>query len=313
MSPLLIMESLQSSVCRNCRLRLQTLNSAARLFSTTSSRSYIPPESPHYVDIPEPYQSITERRTHLKGILPVPRELFPRNRPDKPGRQYLANVTPDPLEKNIIPLHKQTEGQKYKQRMAELRKSHLREGLNQLYQRKKLSEGKILRRVVYKQAEHARLIAQPEREDERLTKASLPSAMRPQKLQQLPDEEEAAIFKARQERHEAFLQVKVDDRKDRLHTLYMNARKFITTKEQLNTALDEAFSTGNMPIWELGLPSGVDQLLRAGTTAAHRPDALDAIAGPDQRSLADKRRREKFDLDQSRMRRIAEKLSGGKM
>ncbi|RVX68859.1 hypothetical protein B0A52_07514 [Exophiala mesophila] len=307
------MESLQSSVCRTCRLRLQSSSAAARLFSTTSSRSYIPPESPHYVDIPEPYQSITERRPHLKGILPVPREIFPRNRPDKPGRQYLANVTRDPLEKNKIPLNEQTEGQKYKLRMAELRKSHLREGLTQLYQRKKSSEGKILRRVIYKQAEHARLIAQPEREDERLTKASLPSAMRPQKLQQISEEEEAAIFRARKERHEALLQAKVDDRKNRLHTLYMNARKFITTKEQLNTALDEAFSTGSMPIWELGMPSGLDDLLRAGDNSALQPDSMDAIAGPDQRSLYDKRRREKFDLDQTRMRRIAEKLSGGKM
>src|ERR1700743_2713449 len=96
------MDTLSGSICRACRHRLLK-PSASRAFSASSSRLYIPPESPAFIDVPQPLQQIQDSKPRAKGILPLPRELFPARRPEKPGQQYLDNVTRDPLPKNILP------------------------------------------------------------------------------------------------------------------------------------------------------------------------------------------------------------------
>ncbi|KAL2427256.1 hypothetical protein ABEF95_010730 [Exophiala dermatitidis] len=297
------MEALPSSMCRACRLRLLK-PSQARTFTTTSSRRYIPPESPVFVDVPEPHQSLRERPAPVKGILPVPRELFPARRPDKPGKEYLANVTRDPLPKNVLPEEKLSEVGKYRRRMAELRKLYLRESLQKLYQRKKAIDSHIAQRSAMKRQETARLTAQPEREDERLTKVSVPSAMKPQKMLQLSVEEELAIYNERKAAHEARLAAKHEDRLDRLHALYMNARSFITTKEQLAKAIDETFTT-TRSIWRSGKPDTVEEMIRRGRdrTADQGRGGLMLATDVNERALR----------DQERMKKIAEKLSGGKI
>lgn len=297
------MESFPSSMCRACRTRLLK-PSPARTFTTSSARMYIPPESPVFVDIPVPHQSLRDRPAPAKGILPVPRELFPARRPDKPGKEYLANVTRDPIPKNVVSEDKLTELGKYKRRMAELRKSYLRDGLKELYRRKKSMDNQITRRGALKRQETARLAAQPEREDERLTKVSVPSAMQPQKPMQLSVEEEMAIYNARKAAHEARVAAKHEDRLDKLHTLYMNARSFITTKDQLAVALDETFTT-TRSIWRTGKPDTVEEMIRRGRdrTADQGRGGLMLATDVNERALR----------DQERMRKIAEKLSGGKI
>src|SRR6201996_3105373 len=121
------MEPLSTSICRSCRHRL--LKPSLRTFSTSSARSYIPPESPAYIDVPQPLQQVRDIKPRAKGILPLPRELFPARRPDKPSQKYLDNVTRDPLPQNYRPENELTETGRYKRRMAEMRKSQLRSGL----------------------------------------------------------------------------------------------------------------------------------------------------------------------------------------
>ncbi|KAJ9640193.1 hypothetical protein H2204_003418 [Knufia peltigerae] len=301
------MDTLSGSVCRACRLRLfnSPTTQATRTFTSTSSRLHIPPESPAFIDVPGPHQPVGEPKPVVKGILPVPRELFQRRRPDKPGKEYLANVTRDPLPKNVPPPDHLTEMGKYKQRMAELRKTQLRQGLEELHARKVHIDGQIAWRSQQRQRQNARLMTQAQREDERLTNASVPSSMRPQKVHDLSPEEEEAIYAARREAYQARQAVKHEERLDRLHTLYMNARHFITTKEQLTEAIDQAFQT-TKSIWDRqGPPDTVEDMIRRGRdrTGDQGRGGLRLSSEVNERVMK----------DQERMQKIAEKLSGGKM
>ncbi|KIW17841.1 hypothetical protein PV08_05036 [Exophiala spinifera] len=308
------MDTLSGSVCRACRLRLflnspsSSFSSATtiRTFASTSSRLHIPPESPAFIDVPEPHQPVGEPKPQVKGILPVPRELFPRRRPDKPGQEYLANVTRDPLPKNVPHPDHLSETGRYKQRMAELRKAQLREGLQELHRRKVHIDGQIAYRSQARQKQNARLTTQAQREDERLTNATVPSAM---KLRgghhELSPEDEDALYDSRVQAYQAKRAAKHADRLDRLHTLYMNARHFITTKEQLADAIDQAFQT-TKSIWDRqGPPDTVEDMIRRGRdrTGDQGRGGLRLSSEVNERVLK----------DQERMQKIAEKLSGGKM
>ncbi|KAH0836041.1 hypothetical protein AYO21_02683 [Fonsecaea monophora] len=298
------MDTLSSSICRACRQRL-IKPAPNRAFSSSSPRAYIPPESPAFVDVPEPLQTIRDSQARPKGILPVPRELFPSRRPDKPGQQYLDNVTPDPLPKNIPPPDHLTETGKYKRRMAELRKTHLRSALKELHTRKTSIDTTIAARSAAKQRERTRLLSQAEREDVRLTNVSVPSAMRPQKIHELSIEEELANYNARKAAHEARLAAKHEDRLDKLHTLYMNSRTFITDREQLSAAIEKAFTTTGS-IWRKdGRPDTVEEMIKRGRdrTADQGRGGMMLFSDVNERALK----------DQERMKKIAEKLSGGKL
>jgi hypothetical protein len=300
------MESLPSSICRTCRHRLlKSSVPTPRAFSTTTAQLYIPPESPAYIDVPRPFQPVQDIKPRAKGILPLPRELFPRRRPDKPGKQYLENVTRDPLPQNVVPEDQLTEAGRYKRRMAELRKMHLRSGLTELHARKTEIDTAIAARSAAHHAQRARLIAQAEREDNRLTNVSIPSSMQPQPIHVLSPEEELEIYNARVATHQMKLAAKHEYRLDKLHTLYMNARDFITTKEQLTEAIEKTF-TSNKSIWDKeGVPDSIATMVQRGQdrTAESGRGGLMMPGDVAERSFR----------DQQRMKKVAEKLSGGKL
>lgn len=295
---------MDASICRACRLRLLK-PATSRSFSTSTARRYIPPESPAFIDIPQPLQQVQDSKPRAKGILPLPRELFPASRPDKPGKEYLANVTRDPLEKNVKSEDQLTETGKYKRRMAELRKTHLRSSLKELHARKTSIDGSIASRSAAKQRDRTRLLAQAEREDARLTNVSIPSAMQPQPLLALSPEQELEIYNTRVAAHEASLAAKHEDRLDKLHTLYMHARAFITTKEQLTQAIEETFTSAHS-IWNKeGVPDTVATMIQRGRDRTADQGRGGVMLAGDVAERAAK--------DQDRMKKIAERLSGGKL
>lgn len=96
-------------------------------------------------------------------------------------------------------------------------------------------------------------------------------------------------------------------RRDSLHTLYMHARSFITTEEQLNAKIEELFVSHPFAgpdgrptesIWDEGAPPTVQDMLRPLNNTERT--ALDYHAGP-------------AGITGKRMVRIAEELTGGKM
>ena len=97
------------------------------------------------------------------------------------------------------------------------------------------------------------------------------------------------------------------ERQDMLHTLYVNAGSFITTGEQLDSAIDKVFDddgqfandeSRGLNIWHFGEPDRIADLLRRNTRQSERNrKAVDDLSQ---------------DLMQDRKRRIGEELTGGK-
>lgn len=102
-----------------------------------------------------------------------------------------------------------------------------------------------------------------------------------------------------------------------LHSLYMNARNFVTTEEQLLAEIEKKFLPGGRNaefrrsdfaetgdnIWVKGVPSTVKDLISESSSQTPRngqpPPPSDV--------------KTKYRKDQERMQRIAEELTGGKI
>jgi len=218
----------------------------------------------------------------------------------------------DKLPKNVMPMETMSDLKKYKTRMTEVRKKNLREGLNELYKRKEVMSRRIAQRSENKQQERERLIGQAEREDARLTNVSTPMAMLDGIATKASKEHTIAVLQQKERNVEKHTTKKREERRDALHTLYMNARSFITTEEQLLAEIDKEFSPSKWSskysgildgkernIWFEGEPQTVAEMLLVHG-ARPRKDSLNDIS-------------RKVEKDQERMKRIAETLSGGKM
>ena len=304
------MAKLTLSFCRQSILS----SAVSRSFATTSSKQEIPPESPEYIHVPQSLQPYEVSPRRLKGILPVPREVFPQRQPEKLEPDFEINATKPRNEE--LDLHSASEIEKYKHRMAERRRGHLREGLAELRARKAKTERQLAAKSQAKRQERDRVIAQAEREDERLTNSSVPKSMLPMKGQQIPDPHFQKRYEASTARVKAQEERKREERRDALHTLYMNARTFITTEADLDAEIDRVFPEGDDPafrtpsshgkdIWNLGVPPRVADLLKK--TAAHADASGSASRGniDIHQDLAR--------ISAERVKKIAEELSGGKI
>ncbi|KZF26269.1 hypothetical protein L228DRAFT_264688 [Xylona heveae TC161] len=282
-----------------------------RHFSTSKAAFKIGPESPRFIEVPQPIQPQAPGVPVVKGVLPVPRQIFSKRGPVKTSKAYYDKTVPKPNKHHRHVGAKNSEESHYliwKKQSAELRRRNLREGLLELSHRKINTDNIVAARSAAKQADHQRLINEPEREDERLTNPSILVSMKQQKIGMLPDpnRESRIVDKTLklQERQAA----KEQERKDRLHTLYTQAREFITTEAQLNEAIDRTFveypeeftSDGGLGenIWNRGSPETVQQMLneinRTGSNAIKHYTGVG-------------------DITQKRVRRIAEELTGGRL
>lgn len=133
--------------------------------------------------------------------------------------------------------------------------------------------------------------------------------MRKLQLGSLPDPNREARIAAASARVAAKARMLEERRRDALHTLYMNARNFITTKEQLNAVIEKVFVErpwANIPgkensvnIWDAeGAPQTVQDML----VGVNKTQKLTMLSQPSPAAIAGKR-----------MLKIAEELTGGKM
>ena len=302
-----------SPLCQSCC----AVRGAVRAFSISSPASYIGPESPRFIEVPHSLQPRDPPKRHLKGILPVPRNLFPRRGADKTSPEYLAAATLEPSSaKDASALTRQPQEAAdfiaWKERMAAVRRRNLREGLVELHHRKQRIDRQVAGRSATKRAEHERLVRQGRREDELLTDPTIPSLMKQFQKGIVPDPDRLARVEQKRAVVEAKKLEKQEQRRDALHTLYMNAGSFITTEEQLQTAIDQAFPKGPNPawfnaavtgkdgesIWSVGAPDTVRVMLNKANKTGVR--AMEYNAGYAK-------------LTGDRVRRIAEELTGGRM
>jgi hypothetical protein len=190
----------------------------------------------------------------------------------------------------------------WKRRMAEMRRTNLREGIVELKKRQLDQKYRLKKRseILGKQRTFQR--TRPQREDERLTNPTITAAMSKMQVGAVPDpdrEQRVAEKKARVAQMEA---AKEEARKDALHTLYMHAREFITTEEQLNQKIEEIFQPkmeGQENVWDAwGAPDTLQQQLSSETKT--QKGALEFHEKPGR-------------IVKNRMKVIAEEMTGGKM
>ena len=245
----------------------------------------------------------------MKGVLPTPRKVFlrrERGKNPKASPEYLAAVTPEPLEDKTT--RPDDEFVSWKARQSELRRRNLREGLTELHQRShELGLRKSITRAANSRVREKLLYA-PERSDVRLTNPTVLSNQQPTKHHALPDPTRSARLAVKSQNVADMAAMREETRRNALHTLYVNAGDFITTGKQLDGVIDRAFddnsqfrsdSSEGVNIWNLGYPETVQELLRK-VNKSGRQTALDSAEGNEI-------------VTRERMRKIGEELTGGKM
>ncbi|EED16488.1 conserved hypothetical protein [Talaromyces stipitatus ATCC 10500] len=279
----------------------RTATKQVRSFSV-STRLRIGPESPNYIEVPQTLQPDLPAKPRVKGTLPVPREIFPARRPDKPTPAYISAVTPEPSKvKTIKKNDPNAETIAWKQRMADSRRTNLREGLLELYERKENTVAAMTRRSAAKQARRERVLRQPQREDERLTSPSVVQSLEEQPSS-LPDpDREIRIAQSRERVLQKQLQ-KSAERHTNLHTLYMNAREFIVTEEQLMKEIEDKFREDGGDEWRSD--SGVG----TNVWAKGAPPTIQSIVNNQTKDDVGRWR-----IEQERMSKVVEEMTGGKI
>ena len=299
---------------QTCAHRIKTVH-----FSTsTSNLAQIPPESPKFIEIPRAVQPVQPFPIRVRGTLPVPRPIFPRRHrpqdPDKASPGYLANVTPEPIKDKTQQNQQKgdsltAEFVSWKARQAETRRRNLRESLVELNHRKQRTDRFLSARSKRNMEERERLLAAPEPEDERLTSSTVLQSEKPVRHHTLPDPNREARLAQKRENVAKMEALRQANRRDKLHTLYVNAGNFITTPKHLDQTIDrvfdnqDQFTTDQRPglnVWNLGVPETVSQLLSKANQDPRSQKAVDSAEG-------------NATVTKERMRRIAEELTGGKM
>lgn len=172
----------------------------------------------------------------------------------------------------------------------------------ELHRRKQATESAMEQRSKEKRKLRDQLMSQPEREDERLTRPSVPKSWLPKVTGALPDPNRKKRLALSRARVEYAREKKDSQLKNSLHTLYMNARGFITTEKQLAAEIDRVFPEGNNEawksdqgdgenVWNLGLPPAVETL----------------VNDPKRNQTA------RWDMIQERVKKLGEEITGGKM
>ncbi|KAI4249028.1 MAG: hypothetical protein LQ352_005749, partial [Teloschistes flavicans] len=166
-------------------------------------------------------------------------------------------------------------------------------------------------RTTAKQTQRKRLLTAPTPADEKHTTPSiLTSSLSTAYIMTEP--ERAALLARKKANHERHAAQKVTERRNALHTLYMNARDFIVTEQALTDAVERAFDPDNpqfdnearrgLNVWNLGYPEKVKDLLHKHKTNDYR-DAGKAVQGYIGYGT----------VTEKRMKRLGEELTGGKM
>lgn len=300
-------------LCESCI----AITGALRAFSVSAPASLVGPESPKFIEVPQPLQPRYPPQRRIKGILPVPRDLFPRRGPNKTSPEYLAAATPEPartVDESFLARQPAETADLifWKERMAATRRRNLREGLVELHRRKVRKDREIAKRSAARIAENQRLATKEKREDERLMEPSIPTAIKQLQKGVLPDPDRVARIEQQRIRVQEKGKRKEEIRRDALHSLYMNAGNFITTEEQLQAAVDRVFISGSNPawynsasedyqpesVWGLGPPETVQQMLvKVNKTGGRALDYYQSYGN----------------LTGQRVRKIAEELTGGRM
>lgn len=280
-----------------------------RAFTTSTTLSFIGPESPKFIDIPLPPQRYASGNRDIKGKLPSPRDVFHRRGPTKDGRTLkqhlkLATLPPSQERLNSAPANERIA---WKLRMADSRRQNLHDGIRALHERKHNQQHAVAARSYRKQQDRDARLNAPQREDERLTNPTITEAVRDLQLGPAADPQRESRIAEMKQRVEAKEAAREEARQNALHTLYMHARSFIVTEEQLNEEIDKIFVESPFPraedanVWEaFGVPLSIDVMVRG-------------LEGRQKTAYESSKAKNPAYKAEDRMMRISEEFTGGKL
>ncbi|WPG97663.1 Hypothetical protein R9X50_00044300 [Acrodontium crateriforme] len=283
-----------------------------RAFSITARAQAVGPEHPRYLPIQEPPQQTLPDRKFIKGRLPVPRDIFVGARgQDKSEDAWLEKAIQTPQRQSTA---KAGSREEWKAKMSEMRRENLRAGLKSLRIRRTRDEDRRRERSERRQREHEELVSRPEREDERLTAPSHGLDLETLYKGDVTDPTRTARLEQKRLNLQAQTEKSQDERLSALNTLYLRARSFIVTPQQLDKAVDEAFGTTENPVsfvnveqrdvgsvWAYGRPEKVQDMLNRANRVGGR-SAMSASGSAGYSSI-----------NKERIRKIAEVLTEGKI
>ena len=286
----------------------QQLQSTSRCLSTTARlASSVPPDSPSYIRLPKAPQSDEPKHERVRGSLPIPRDLFPRQiGAMKTSPEFFQRTVP----KKTTPV-KESQQALWKDEMARSRRHNLKTGLVALWKRRKADNHIRHLRSQRRHKENRAALLAPEREDDRLNRSTVLDSMLDSKTYADPDR-----FKHAEESKQRTLErenAKQEARRDALMELYINAANFITKESELKEEIDRIFT---------------DDYFRKESNAAGRYGAAENVWGVygRQQSISTMLRvatgtgtkvvdyfETDYDRSVKRQKRIAEEFTGGKM
>lgn len=282
---------------------------SVRALSSSATAQALGPQSPNYIDVPQPLQPSYTPKPVVKGHLPVPRDIFKtRSRHPKQSPVFLDRTTRTPKDlKQPGPHSRDADLRLYKQRLADKRREALREGVSQLHERKVTTEAQYLAKIQAQGALRRDLAQAPRRPVDVLTETSVSKGIRDFLADALPPRQDS--IEARRRAYERRVAKYHAVRTARLHDLYTNAREFIVDESQLDEAIDKAFGAEESPVgWNLKGEMG------------QRSDGHDGLSpwyGPIPEGVVDLLQKlkggEGVGLAKDRVRKVAEELTGGKM
>ncbi|CBX99408.1 hypothetical protein IAQ61_000490 [Plenodomus lingam] len=287
----------------------RTGNLCIRPLSSTATTQALGPQSPNYIEVPQPAQPSYPAKPAVKGHLPVPRDIFKtRNIHPKQSKIFLDRTTKTPKDlKRPGPYSRDADLRLYKQRLSEKRREALREGVKQLHERKVATEAEYLAKIQAQGASRREAAMAPRREVDVLTETSVSKGIRDFLSGNLPPRKD--ITEARRRAYERRMANLHAMRTLRLHDLYTNAREFIVDESQLDEAIDKAFGTEESPLgWDMKGIMGPRRESKEGFSPWHGPmpegvgDMLQKLRGGEGVGLA-----------KERVKKVAEELTGGKM
>lgn len=280
----------------------------ARSFTSTAPSLALGPESPNYIEVPQPKQPTFPPTPRIKGVLPTPRDVFKtRNPAPKESKAFIDASTTEPKKLKVPGPHsKDAEYRLYKQRLADSRRKALRGGIKELYERKTVTEAATSASREASAADKQARIMAPPREVDVLTQTTISKGVRDFLADALPSTSRSNISNDRRARYARKMEKHDAARQTHLHDLYVNAREFIVSEEQLDQAIEKEFGTEQHPM-------GWDQKGNMGPGF----DGQSVWSGPVPEGSTEKRQQLKggagVGLAKDRMKRLAEELTGGKM
>ncbi|KAL1872997.1 hypothetical protein Daus18300_004138 [Diaporthe australafricana] len=237
------LRSLSSALLPSATSTPCTPSTAFRTFSTTASRLEvdIPPESPRFINLPDLSQSTEHKLPPVKGVMPVPREIFHRrNNGSHKIQAGFVDETAPRSKAEAAGEAARSDKAAWKRALAESRRQALATGIERLWERKNTREGHAKRRAESHRQRNLAAANAPEGLDDVFTRGTVTQATLDTRVVRDPRYKERQLES--QARTAALLEERSQSRKNAIQRLYVEAGSFIVSEDELARKVDKLFT-----------------------------------------------------------------------